>query len=198
MIKQITFLSCAAVLLAMAGCHRESSPTCTDGSSNFPFLGVNHREIYYFNDLVQFPGTDTMTQTIVSKDASNHYNVSVSYIHNYFSLPGSVIFFACGEDFYEAGNPVNPNQHWWFSLSSNIGDTWTRADQNNVSGTSQLLSKNATVTTIDLNQTFSNCYEFTFNEQGTINTDTVYFRPDWGLVYYNGTLLRYELMSRNF
>jgi hypothetical protein len=173
-------------------------PTCsTDGSANFPHLEVGHRMDYYITGL--FIDDDTMTFDLKSSPSAGTYYVEcTSRNGGAASFERNLYWHACGRDMYTSDNG-NWNQfgHWWISLDANVGDTWTRTE-NGKTYYYELFSKNATVVTYDLGQTFTNCYKYTFNQAGTFNVDTIYFKPELGIVSYEGFLANYELISKNF
>jgi len=200
--KPFTSILVALAFMAMLpGCKKDTNNTntgnngpCTDGSANYPFLANGHREAYYMTDL--FGDVDTQT-VIYGAEANGKYPVYVSFAQNILGTGNYTSYnWACGEDFYEDTTPSS-KINYYFSLNANVGSTWVIAYPGDTSYY-QLLSKNATVTTINLGQTFTNCYEFTWYGEGDINVDTIYFTPSEGQVYYNGLLLNEELISKNF
>ncbi len=185
-----------AALFSFSACKKDVTSNCTDGSANYPYLAVGHTFTYY---TLVFGSEDTITYTITGSPSAGSYAVDAASSNgNNAGYFVDAYWHACSKDYY-VSNTTDYNQfgHWTMSLDANVGDTWTRS-QNGNTFNYKLLSKTAGVTTYWFGQTFTNCYQYTFNQQGTFNVDTVYFKPDKGLVYYDGSLANYELLSTNF
>ncbi|MCB9034947.1 MAG: hypothetical protein H6553_14005 [Chitinophagales bacterium] len=197
--KKYFFLLISLSLLLVVSCKKDSindanNSDCTDGSVNFPYLGVGHELRYIYSDWTS--GADSMIVKNESMPSVGTYQSTLTY------KPGSsstIYYHACGKDLYTSldGN-YNQYSHWWISLDAQVGDTWTRT-LNGTVYSYELFSKNATVTTLSLENTYTNCYKYTFQSSTSLfGPDTIYFKPDIGVVYYDGVTAWYELASKNF
>ncbi len=195
-LKHLFLLSlCATFVLSSCKKDDDDDDSCTDGSSNFPILNVNRSVTYAFQLL--FFDDDTVTYTVAENIGTGKRRITVNIKNNnesgYFPTPQ--YWQACGKDFY-AGQIADLLQtHWWISLDANVGDTWQR-NINNVTASYRLFSKTETVTVPA--GTFTNCLKFSYNQAGTFNTDTIYFHPTVSIVKYDGFLIEYQLISKNF
>jgi hypothetical protein len=183
----------------LSACKKDSNTSvgCSDGSSNFPHLAVGHKIDYYISDILG--ADDTISFNITTNPSPGAYFVhSTSKNGSGSAYAIDIYWHACGRDYYSStdGN-FNQEGHWWLSLDANVGDSWTRT----LSGSTynyHLFSKNATVMTSGLGQTFTNCYKFSYNKTGDFNVDTIYFKPEIGIVDYEGLVASYEFIGKNF
>ena len=77
-----------------------------------------------------------------------------------------------------------------------LGDTWTYYDPQNASFNDYTVyQKNVSLTVAA--GTFT-CDVLTFNQQGTFNTDTIWWNNSVGWVKYSGVFLDYSLTAKNF
>jgi hypothetical protein len=169
------------------------SPVSTDGSANYPFLGIGHELHYAYQGST---GTDSMIIKFVSSPATGTYKAEISYKPE--GSPSTTYYHANDKQLYTSLNgDYMQYEHWWFSQEANIGDFWSR----NVPGflyTYQLLEKNVTVHTPVLHRTFTHCYKMTGKKFSREGIDTIYFKPDMGIVFFDGVEGKYELAYRNF
>jgi hypothetical protein len=194
MSKYISLLLAAFLFLSITGCKKKKVEfTCTDGSARYPHLAVGHEFVYAMYGTAP---DDTMTINIDTVISAGTYKATIRTD----STPGftTVYYHACDKNLYTSSDG-NPNQlsHWWFSLDARPGDTWTRTLGNNVYKY-KLYEDYTSVTTPLLDSTYTGCYKFTYNREGSAITDTIYFRPDLGIVFYHGTNSSYELVRVNF
>ncbi len=184
------------ICLSISSCKKKNDDDdCIDGSNNFKCLSVNRSVTYAFDML--FYDYDTATFTVAEDLGNGKRKLNIDSRKNnesgYFASPQ--YWQACGNDLYSGLTTDLTSAHWWISLNSNVGDKWKRIN-NGVTNNYELLSKNETV--IVPAGTFSNCLKITYNQSGTINTDTFYFHPEISLVKYDGFMFSYELISKNF
>jgi hypothetical protein len=166
---------------------------CTDGSANYPWLGVGHELHYAY---AGFNGDDSMIIKVLSNPSPGTYRTEISFKPS--GKSDIVYYHACGKDLYTShnGNYLE-YEHWWFSLNSNVGDFWSRSTPG-ILYTYQLDAKNITVRTSFLHQTFTNCYKFTAKNPLGNGIDTIYFKTDAGVVFYDGVNGQYELVYKNY
>jgi len=191
------FTLTSILILSFTSCKKDktTNPDCTDGSANFTHLGVGHelRYVFYSFSLAE----DSMIVKNISVPTAGTYKSTITFLPS--NNPTDIYYHACGMDLYTSldGN-FNQYGHFWLSLSANVGESWSRS-LNGRTYTYKLYSKDATVTTPSLNKTFTNCYKFTYQSNTSFfGADTIYFKPEIGIVYYEGFDASYELASKNF
>lgn len=183
----------AVFIFSVVACKKKSStPECVDGSANFTHLGIGHELVYAlygFSD-------DTMIIRHLSSPSAGTYRSVLDFGPS--GTANDIYYHACGREFYTSVNgDYTQYGHWWFSLDANVGETWTRSLNGSVFNY-KLYDKNATVTTPVTGNTFSGCYKFSYQSNTGFFADTIYFKPDSGIVYYNGFAASYELVRKNF
>jgi hypothetical protein len=185
--------ACALISNTQSSTPSNTITPCNDGSSNYSWLRVGHELHYAYKGPVK---SDSMLIKVVSSPSAGNYRTQVTY-------PGSgksydLYYHACGPELYTSTNGDRKQyKYWWFSIQVKVGDLWSRE----VPGflyTYQLMGKNVTVKTTLLRQTIFNCYMFTGHDPFNNITDTIYFKPDAGIVYYAGVKEKYELAYKNF
>jgi hypothetical protein len=191
----LAFLSVFALQFSACKKNKENGTVCIDGSANFTHLGVGHELKYVFYS--SSSADDTMLIKNNSTDSNGTYKSFISFLPS--NKTSEVFYHACNKDlFISTNNNIDQYGHSWLSLDANIGDTWTRTIDNK-RYTYMLYSKNDSITTPVLNQNFTACYKFSYQGSSSFfDADTIYFKPDIGIVYYHGTLSSYELFSKNF
>lgn len=191
------FLLFLTFFILISSCKKEKQKEfiCDDGSANYTFLGVGHELKYIFNDT--FSTDDTMIISNISTDSNGTYKSTITLFPS--NSITNIFYHACGKNLYTSTNGnIEQYSNYWISLDKNIGDTWTRKLSDNIY-TYKLYDKNASITTPILNNTFTDCYKFTYQSNSIFyGADTIYFKPDIGIVYYNGLSSTYELASKNF
>jgi hypothetical protein len=180
-------------LFLISSCEEDNGDmACT--AFSFPFLEVGNQLMYYYEPSI-FGGEDTVTLTVESQGNDGNYKMVFTSV-NIAVLNSTAYYFACNDRIYAGSSPVSTNNSYFLSTDANVGDSWTRAATSG--GTiveHSLLSK--TETLVLPAGTFDNVWKITYHQQGTVNTDTIYWRHDIGYVKYSGWL-RYHLLSKNF
>ena len=168
-------------------------PACTDGSSNYPWLKAGYELHYYYKGSVK---SDSMIVKVISATSPGSYKAEIRYPAA--GKTNTIFYHACGQDLYTSstGNYYQ-YKYWWFSLTARVNELWSRETPGFLY-TYQLMGKNVSVTTPTLKRTFTNCYKFTGHDPFNNLNDTIYFKPDIGVVYFSGTKERYELAGKNF
>ena len=168
-------------------------PTGSDGSANYPFLAVGHELHYVYNGSTE---NDSMSIKIISNPETGTYKAEVSY--EPYGSPQVMYYHASGRGlFTSTSGDYMQYDHWWFSLDAALDEFWSR-DTPGFLYTYQLVAKNVTVTTPILHHTYINCYKITGKKFQGLGIDTIYFRPDIGIVFFDGVETQYELAHKNF
>jgi len=195
--KKYLFILIYLSIVLFSSCKKNKNKVleCSDGSANYAFLGNSYEWQYIYHSNTNT--TDSMVIRIDSIPNVGTYQAHITYLPS--GSKESIFYHACGKDLYTSTNGnIEQYTHWWFSLDANEGDKWTRTFNDRIFAY-QLISKNTSVTTPILNQTFNDCYQFTFQSSNRlVNADTIFFKPNIGVVYYKGIDASYELAAVNF
>ncbi len=192
--RSFILLFTVLIILSATSCKKKSISTaiCTDGSSNFTHLGIGHELVYAFYGF----SDDTMIVTNLSTTSAGTYKSTITFEPSH--TVQDIYYSACGSDLYTSTNgDYMQYGHWWLSLDAKVGDSWSRT-LNSSEYTYTLYSKDATITTPYLGNTYTNCYKFSYRSNTGFFTDTIYFKPDLGIVFYDGSSASYELVRKNF
>ena len=190
--KKLFILSFALLILSATSCKKKSNDSCIDGSSNFTHLAVGHELVY----ALYGSSYDTMVVTNLLKSSPGTYKSTITF--NPSGPVQNIYYSACGRDLAPSTTgDYQQYDHWWLSLDAKAGDSWSRSFNGSVYNYT-LYSINATVTTPVLGNTYTNCYKFSYHSNAGLFTDTIYFKPDSGIVFYDGASSSYELVRKNF
>ncbi|MDB5226168.1 MAG: hypothetical protein JWN78_361 [Bacteroidota bacterium] len=193
--KSFTLILAAFIICSAISCKKKSSNSlgaCSDGSANFTHLGIGHELVYAFYGF----SDDTMIVRNLSTTSAGTYKSTITFEPS--GTAQDIYYTACGKDLYTSLNgDYTQYGHYWLSLDANVGDSWTRTLNGSVYNY-KLYSKDATVTTPFLGNTYTNCYKFSYRSNTGFFTDTIYFKPDMGIVFYDGFSASYELVRKNF
>lgn len=183
------------ILISSCKKKKQEDFICVNGSANYTFLDVNHQLKYIYHN--SFSVDDTMIITNVFTDSNGMYKSTILLQPS--NSISDIYYHACGNNLYTSSNGnVEEYNNYWLSTDIAVGETWKRKLGDKIF-TYKLYDKNSTVTTPILDSTFTDCYKFTFQSSSIFyGADTIYFKPDIGIVYYQGVSSSYELFSKNF
>jgi hypothetical protein len=180
------------IAIAFTSCKKDPDATgnLRQTPANVNFLQVGNSWTY---DSWLWFTNDTLTVTIVSKDANNDYYVTLDMKNNsqpdwqqYWYMDGNTLYA------YPDGEPTNVRKLW--ELNAALNSTWTAT---NTDGT-------ITYTIHDLDTTVATLSGDTFNSilinhtfDYAFNEENAFWSDDYGQVYQDG-LWSLDLISKNF
>ncbi len=165
---------------------------------NFKFLKDGNELIYEFASLACL-FDDRMKTSFIAEGENSFISTNECYLSTMEEVKtelSKVTTTECSGDIYVldmAGEFMEENFRYKGERST--GDTWTHVDDNNVSATYTVIEKDVS---IEVLEGIHICDKISYFQEGTINVDTLYFNNSVGFVKYDGLLLSYELLEKNF
>lgn len=186
-----------ASLLFVTACKKDDSgDDCGGANANFPFMATGHQLTYAYDELFGLSGD--LTYTYGEQDSNGNYKVAISGNPKPSLLAGINEFYyrACGDKFVADLTAGSGSDNWSYKANAQAGDSWTHAIDGGGSAAYNVLQTGLTVNT--LAGAIPDCAKITYYQEGTINTDTIYWSDAVGWVKYDGLIWSYELKSKNF
>lgn len=188
-----TALLLTSLLATISACTKSSSSNNTTSCTNdFAYVANNHQLVYDASSAF-YPDT-AITTSYSTTTTTDVYKVSV--VSSDGNINQAAYLRPCTGKLFEGNTASAAASSTMYGRKSTttVGETWSTT-----SGTTtynyKVVAKNVTV--VVPAGTFT-CDKITYNEAGTINTDTIYYSPAIGDVKYDGVLLSYDLRSKNF
>jgi len=194
--KKFFFLP-VLILVLFVSCKKtdtSSSTACTGTSiGEFTFLKDGSKLTYDFQSLF---GTDDTV--VLSFTATSHPGVFLQKLNDITSstILEQVYTRECNGWLLNDKNTNPADSEKYVKETTVVGDTWRYFDpQSQNYGDYTVIKKNVSVTVSA--GTFT-CDKLIFNEEGTINTDTVYWNNTYNIIKYDGLLVSYSLINKNY
>ncbi|XZF13054.1 hypothetical protein ACTHGU_14805 [Chitinophagaceae bacterium MMS25-I14] len=160
------------------------------------FLKVGNKWNYNYLDF--FSADTSMTMEITSEPSSGVFVTTLTGGGYVVSATGNKRYTQECNDWMLVNPAIAPTAaDKTYKLNRQLNDTWTTIPGNitTITNSYTVIGKNVPVTVPA--GTFT-CDVFAYNQQGTFNTDTIYFSNEVGYIKYVGFLYEYELKSKNF
>ncbi len=189
--KQLTKLSSLLLCLLMINACGKDEGICANGS-NFTYLNVGNKWTYNLEVFLSEP--ETFELEVGEELESDVFRIDYTTTSPLF--PEEAIWAACGSNISVIESLEEPDLTTNIIIKNDptVGEIWSGTSAGG-SGTFEVIEKNVAVTTPA--GTFS-CNKISVNVSGTFNVDTIYQSAEAGLIKYDGLLLSYELISKNF
>lgn len=189
----------AFVLLIVSACKKADSNNGNDdcgAADSFPFMATGHEITYSYEEFLGQSGE--YTHTYGEQDANGNFKITLTGTPKPSALTGIDYFYyrACGDKFLGGLTSESGSNNWQYKANAQAGESWSHNIGGGGTANYNVLETGLTVNT--LGGDIPDCAKITYNQVGTINTDTIYWCDQVGWVKYDGFLFSYELKSKNF
>lgn len=164
-----------------------TTPADTCGTPLMSFLADGHILTY---DFTYFSNTFVLTMKTKSYGNAGEFKTILSST----LINDSVYSRECGGWLYRSAAYPLLNTYKYRKSSTAVNDTYTYSDAA-VTAVYKVIAKNVSITVPA--GTFI-CDKITYKQNGTINTDTLYFNNSVGDIKYVGSAFDYKLKTKNF
>lgn len=189
--NQLTKFSLGLFCLFLIGACGKDDDICTDGT-NFTYLKEGNKWTY---DLEVFLSSPVPLEIEAAEELETGV-FRMDYTTAATIFPEETIWAACGSSISLINSLEEPDltTNIFTKKNPSVGETWSGTNAGSM-GVYTVVDKNVSITTPA--GTFT-CDKITVNINGAFNVDTLYQSDNAGLIKYDGLLLSYELISKNF